>query len=237
MSRRAHRKRRTAGVIRQLPWQQIRNPWSPVEVLREEQVETIVDAALTILETQGFRFLEEESRRLLGEAGANTGGDNRMVRFDRDLVLEKIALAPSGFGLRARNPERNLHIGDNNMVFASVGGPAFVSDLDNGRRPGNYDEMCDYFRVIQSLNIIHQEGGGCFEAMDLPPESRHLDLYFAQLTLLDKNAQAYALGRDRTVDCLEMTSIALGISRKNWRRILPSWPSSIPIRRCSSTYL
>ena len=214
MSRRAHRKRRTAGVIRQLPWQQIRNPWSPVEVLREEQVETIVDAALTILETQGFRFLEEESRRLLGEAGANTGGDNRMVRFDRDLVLEKIALAPSGFGLRARNPERNLHIGDNNMVFASVGGPAFVSDLDNGRRPGNYDEMCDYFRVIQSLNIIHQEGGGCFEPMDLPPESRHLDLYFAQLTLLDKNAQAYALGRDRTVDCLEMTSIALGISRE-----------------------
>jgi trimethylamine--corrinoid protein Co-methyltransferase len=74
--------------------------------------------------------------------------------------------------------------------------------------------MCDYFRVIQSLNIIHQEGGGCFEPMDLPPESRHLDLYFAQLTLLDKNAQAYALGRDRTVDCLEMTSIALGISRE-----------------------
>ncbi|MDH3990162.1 MAG: trimethylamine methyltransferase family protein, partial [Gammaproteobacteria bacterium] len=105
-------------------------------------------------------------------------------------------------------------IGDNNMVFASVGGPAFVSDLDNGRRPGNYEEMCDYFRVIQSLNIIHQEGGGCFEPMDLPPESRHLDLYFAQLTLLDKNAQAYALGRDRTVDCLEMTSIALGISRE-----------------------
>jgi len=137
-----------------------------------------------------------------------------MVRFDRDLVLEKIALAPSDFSLRARNPERNLHIGDNNMVFASVGGPAFVSDLDNGRRPGNYEEMCDYFRVIQSLNIIHQEGGGCFEPMDLPPESRHLDLYFAQLTLLDKNAQAYALGRDRTVDCLEMTSIALGISRE-----------------------
>jgi trimethylamine--corrinoid protein Co-methyltransferase len=73
--------------------------------------------------------------------------------------------------------------------------------------------MCDYIKVIQGLNIIHQEGGGCFEPMDLPPESRHLDLYLAQLTLLDKNAQGYPLGRYRTVDCLEMTAIALGTDR------------------------
>ena len=75
--------------------------------------------------------------------------------------------------------------------------------------------MCDFLRIVQSLNIIHQEGGGCFEPMDLPPQSRHLDLYFAQLTLLDKNAQGYPLGRDRTVDCLEMNAIALGISRED----------------------
>jgi trimethylamine--corrinoid protein Co-methyltransferase len=67
--------------------------------------------------------------------------------------------------------------------------------------------------VVQSLNILHQEGGGAFEPMDLPPESRHLDLYLAQLTLLDKNAQAYLLGRGRTIDCLEMTAIALGTDR------------------------
>jgi trimethylamine--corrinoid protein Co-methyltransferase len=54
--------------------------------------------------------------------------------------------------------------------------------------------------------------------MDLPPESRHLDLYLAQLTLLDKNAQAYALGRTRTIDCLEMTCIALGIDREELER-------------------
>jgi trimethylamine--corrinoid protein Co-methyltransferase len=214
LSRRGHRNKRTAGAIRQLPWQQVRNPWAPVEVLAEDDVERIIDAALTILETQGFRFLEEQSRALLGQAGADIGGEDRMVRFDRGLVTEKIAEAPAEFTLRARNPARDLVLGGNHINFSSVGGPAFVSDLDKGRRPGNHAEMCDYLRVIQSLNIIHQEGGGCFEPMDLPPESRHLDLYLAQLTLLDKNAQAYALGRYRTVDCLEMTSIALGVSRE-----------------------
>lgn len=214
MSRRGHRNKRTAGAIRQLPWQQVRNPWAPVEVLAEEDVERIIDAALTILETQGFRFLEEQSRALLGQAGSDISGEDRMVRFDRGLVTEKIAEAPAEFSLRARNPAHDLMLGGNHINFSSVGGPAFVSDLDKGRRPGNHEEMCDYLRVIQSLNIIHQEGGGCFEPMDLPPESRHLDLYLAQLTLLDKNAQAYALGRYRTVDCLEMTSIALGVSRE-----------------------
>ena len=219
MSRRGHRARRTAGTIRQLPWQRVKNPWTPIEVLSADEVERIIDAALTILETKGFRFLEDESRRLIEAAGAVTAPEVRMTRLDRNLVREKMSLAPGAFTLRARNPAHDLAIGDNNIVFSSVGGPAFVSDLDKGRRPGNYAEMCDYFRLIQSLNIVHQEGGGCFEPMDLPPESRHLDLYLAQLTLLDKNAQAYALGRYRTVDCLEMTCIAFGIARSELERV------------------
>ena len=188
------------------------SPWSPVEVLSADQLESIVSAALTILETTGFRFLDDASRAMLERAGAETV--DGMTRLGRDLVMEQVDLAPARFTLRARNPDHDLLLGDNHIVFSSVGGPAFVSDLDYGRRPGSYSNLCDYFRVIQGLNIIHQEGGGCFEPMDLPPESRHLDLYLAQLTLLDKNAQAYALGRARTVDCLEMTAIALGLSRE-----------------------
>ena len=214
MSRRGNRQRRVAGTIKQLPWQKVQNPWAPVEVLCEDEVETIVDAALTILQDQGFRFLHDESRRLLESAGAEAANDDGMTKLDRDFIIENISTVPSSFQLLARNSEYELDIGGNNIVFSSVGGPAFVNDLDNGRRTGTYEDLCNYFRVIQSLNIIHQEGGGCFEPMDLPPESRHLDLYLAQLTLLDKNAQAYALGRDRTIDCLEMTCIALGKDRE-----------------------
>jgi trimethylamine--corrinoid protein Co-methyltransferase len=200
--------------VRQLPWQSVSNPFPPIEILSASEVESILGAALTILESTGFRFLQEESRGYLKAAGADTGNQDGMVRFDRNLVNEMLALAPSEFGLRARNPDRNLHIGGNNIIFTAVGGPAFVSDLDRGRRPGTYQEMCDYLRLVQSLNIIHQEGGGCFEPMDLPPESRHLDLHLAQLTLMDKNAQGVALGRTRIIDGMEMTSIALGISRE-----------------------
>jgi trimethylamine--corrinoid protein Co-methyltransferase len=230
VTRKAHRPKRVVAAVHQLPWQNVRNPYPPFEILSADHVDAIINAALTILETKGFRFLQEDSRNILRDAGADVDDSVRMVRFDRALVTEKMKLAPSTFPLRARNPAHDLVIGGNNIVFASVGGPAFVSDLDSGRRPGKYSEMCDYMRLIQSLNIIHQEGGGCFEPMDLPPESRHLDLYLAQLTLMDKNAQAFALGRSRTLDCFEMNRIAMGLSRDD----LESAPAVLAIINTNS---
>ncbi len=213
MARRGHRQKRAANQIEQLKWRDVVNPYGPTSVLNDEQLERIIDSALTVLETQGLRFLEASSRKQLALAGAGVDEDSMMVRFDRNLVREKLALAPAEFGLRARNPEHKLQIGANHIVFASVGGPAFCSDLDKGRRPGTYAEMCDYLRLVQSLNIVHQEGGGPFEAMDLPGETRHLDLYLAQYRLTDKNCQSYALGGQRSKDSIEMACIALETDR------------------------
>ncbi|MGI9221017.1 MAG: trimethylamine methyltransferase family protein [Woeseiaceae bacterium] len=214
MARRKHRQKRVVNAVKQLPWNDVANPYSPVEVLSADQIETIVDTALQVLATQGMRFLEPSSRKLMREAGAKVDEAEKIVRFDPDMVREHLAKAPAEFGLRARNPDHDLQVGGNNIIFGSVGGPAFCSDLDKGRRPGNYEEMCDYLRVIQSLNVIQQEGGGPFEAMDLPGETRHLDLYLAQIRLLDKNWQAYALGRERTVDAIEMACISLNADRE-----------------------
>ena len=213
MARRNRRKRRTANAIAQLEWRDVANPYGPITVIDDDQVETLIDGALEILESKGMRFLEPGSRMRLARAGAAVDEDTLMVRFDRGLVMEQVALAPSSYELRARNRARHLQIGDSHINFASVGGPAFVSDLDKGRRPGTYAEMCDYLRLVQSLNIIHQEGGGPFEAMDLPAETRHLDLYLAQYRLTDKNCQSYALGGVRAKDSVEMACIALGVDR------------------------
>jgi trimethylamine--corrinoid protein Co-methyltransferase len=213
MPRRSRRAKRTVNAISQLEWREVVNPYGPTEVLDDEQVQTIIDGALHILESNGMRFLEPGSRTRLASAGADVDEDSMMVRFDRSMVLEQIKHAPSSFELRARNPEHHLSMGGNKVNFASVGGPAFVSDLDKGRRPGTYDETRDYLKLVQSLNIIHQEGGGPFEAMDLPAETRHLDLYLAQYQLTDKNCQSYALGGERARDSVEMACIALEVDR------------------------
>lgn len=216
MTRRSSRRRqpRKAGALNQLPWRNVVNPFPPIEILSSDHVEAIHNASLTLLENVGMHVLHNGARGLLAAAGADVDQSTEMVRFDRGLVKERVETIPKRFRLRARNPERNLVIGGNHIVFSAVGGPAYLNDLDKGRRPGTYAEQCDYLRLIQSLNIVHQEGGGGFEALDLPAESRHLDLYLAQYRYTDKNHLPWALGTERSEDAIEMACIVFGVDRE-----------------------
>jgi trimethylamine--corrinoid protein Co-methyltransferase len=188
------------GSIPQLPWQPVVNAYPPAEPLSADQVETIHEASLDILERMGIRVLHRGARELFGDAGAEVDHGEQMVRLDRALVAETIAGAPGEFSLRARNSERNLVVGGNRIVITSVGGPPFCHDLDRGCRAGNYADLCDYLKLEQSLNVIHMEGGGPIESVDLPAETRHLDLYLAQIRLLDKNWKPLGLGRARAAE-------------------------------------
>jgi len=212
--KRKPRRPKTAARIPQSPWSQLRLCYGPIEILSADQIEAIHETALTVLEEVGMRVLEPNARRHLAAAGCTVDESALQVRFDRAIVESLVAKAPAEFNLSSRNPERNLALGGRNAIFSSVGGPAFCSDLDHGRRSGTYAEMCDYMKLVQGLNVIHQEGGGGFEALDLPAATRHLDLYYAQTTLLDKNWQPWGLGTDCVIDALEMVAISLGTTRE-----------------------
>jgi len=199
---------RMTGMLHQSPFGQPIRPYAPTEVLTADHVAAIHGAALRVLSEIGMRVLDSQARALFQRAGAQVSGET--IRLDPGLVADCLATVPAAFLLEARNPAHNLTFGGAHSVFSSVGGPAYVMDNDRGRRDGTYAEMCNYLRLIQSLNILHQEGGGPFEPLDLPANTRHLDIYHAQITLLDKSWQTQTLGRARTMDGLEMASIALG---------------------------
>ena len=209
-NRRGSRPPRVTGALTQPPFQQLSRPYEPIQVISADQVEQIHQTALTVLAEIGMKVLHAPARRLYAAAGARVQGD--LVRFDPAMVMDLLRTAPASFTLAARNPARTLRFGGRDLVFASVGGPAYVMDNDKGRREGTFAEMCDYLRLIQSLNVLHQEGGGPFEPLDLPANTRHLDIYLAQITLLDKSWQTQSLGLARTMDGIEMAAISMGIS-------------------------
>lgn len=217
--RRPRGERRSATAIPLPPWRRVVNPFAPLEVLSADQVEAIHGAALGLLRDVGVEVLGGDALDRLSRARATVvreqgaRGEAGRVRLDPAQAEELVARAPARFELRARNPERGLVFGDRHLVFASVGGPAFVSDLERGRRPGNAADLEAYLRVIGALDIIHQEGGGPLEALDLPAETRHLDLYRMLATLLDKPWHCLALGREPVDDALEVASLALGVER------------------------
>ena len=194
-----------------MPWRRVRNPYEPVRVLSDDHLERIHLASLRLLSDTGMRVLDPGARERFAAGGCRVADE--VVRFDPELVEHALSQAPGRFRLRARNPERDLLIGDDHVVFGSVGGPAFVHDVERSRRAGTLDELVEYLRVIQQLDIVHHEGGGSFEPMDRPADTRHLDVALAQIRHLDKNWQGILLGRARAEDGIEMAAIALGTDR------------------------
>jgi trimethylamine--corrinoid protein Co-methyltransferase len=181
-----------------------------MELISADQVEAIHNASLEVLRDIGIRVDDAPSLNLLEGIGAEVDRADNRVRFDPALVEEMITGLPSEFTIHARDPAKTLTLGGNALLFATVCGPSFVSDLDRGRRSGTLADVHDWVRLVQSLNIFHHEGGAGLEPLDLPPESRHLDMMFAQLTLSDKGWQPNWLNsRKRARDCIEMAKIAL----------------------------
>ncbi len=215
---RQRRERRTVGGIKQLPWRNHRNPYKPVEVLTEEQLERVHDASMRILEEFGIEFLDDDSRAFAAKHGAEPVAGTQRLRFDRGLILESIAKAPSSFTLHSRNAERNLTFGGNHVNFGSVASAPNVSDLDRGRRPGTLDDYNNLLRLVQSLNAVQFIGGYPVEPADIPPATRHLDAHYGAITLTDRIWHPYSLGRERILDAVDMICIARGIDKEQLKR-------------------
>lgn len=217
--RRGRRRSASAeSALPQLPWRLVRNPYPPVEVISTDAVESIHQASLTILEEIGIDVMLPEARRMLREAGAEVQADGERVRFDRGLIEEAVARAPSRFVLHARNPEHNLEIGGDVVNFGSVASAPNASDLEGGRRPGNQTDYRNFLKLGQSLNVIHLFGGYPVEPVDLHPSVRHLDCLADFVRLTDKVFHAYSLGRERNRDAIEIARIARGIDEEQLDR-------------------
>ncbi len=77
---------------------------------------------------------------------------------------------------------------------------------------GTFEECCRFFKLVQSLNVLHIVGGWPIAPTDLNADTRHLDCTLALLTLTDKVWFANAIGAERVVDALEMLRLTLGLT-------------------------
>jgi trimethylamine--corrinoid protein Co-methyltransferase len=212
--RRAHMDRAGAAVIEQSPWRVPVNTDAPTEPLDADGVQAIHGAALRILSEIGIEFLNADARRHLQKAGCRVEGEN--VRFDPDFVTEMVALAPSQFTLTPRNPDRQITIGGQHIVFGNVSSPPNAWDLEHGKRPGDLRTYRDLIKLTQYFNCIHFAGGYPVEPIDVHASVRHLDCLYEKLTLCDKVVHAYSLGPERVEDVFEMVRIAGGLSHEEF---------------------
>ncbi|MGE4660142.1 MAG: trimethylamine methyltransferase family protein, partial [Arenicellales bacterium] len=136
-------------------WLRIKNPYPPIAQFSEDELEAIHLTSLNLLRDKGIKVLSAEARDRYREAGADVSEDTLMVQFDPDMLLQTVGQAPQRFTMYGRSVNRWFEVGDNNLVFATVGGPPHYSDLENGRRAGTHDTFRDLLRMAQNYDVIH----------------------------------------------------------------------------------
>ena len=200
------------AAIPQLPPRRVRNPYPPMALLSADQVEAIHEASLHILENFGIEVMSARALALFERAGASVDHAAQTVRLDRGLVAQALKTAPPAYALTPRNPARAVHLGGDTINFTLVAGPPNVHDMERGRRAGNYRDYCDLIRLAQHFNCIHMLGNQVCAPIELPANSRHLDTYFANLTLTDKSFHVSAIGRGRALDGISMMAISRSLT-------------------------
>ena len=190
----------------------IKNTLARTELLTPEALDDIHNASLQVLEEIGVDVMLPEARAIMKAAGADVREGIERVHFDRGLIMEYMAHAPSEFTLHARNPMRNVRMGGNNLVFAQIASAPFVADREGGRRAGNQPDFRKLLKLMQSFDVVHVNGGYPVEPIDIHASVRHLECLRDIVTLTDKPFHAYSLGQQRNIDALEIARIARGIT-------------------------
>ena len=208
---------RSGAAIPQLPLRRVRNPYPPMQILSADQVEAIHEASMHILENFGIEVMSPRALSLFEQAGAKVDHATQTVRLDRGLVAEALKTAPSSYMLTPRNSGRAVHLGGDTLNFTLVAGPPNVHDMERGRRAGNYRDYQDLVRLAQHFNCITMVGNQVCAPIELPANSRHLDTYFANLTLTDKSFHVSAIGKGRALDGIAMMAIARGLTLDQMR--------------------
>ena len=177
------------------------------EPLSEEALATIDRGVDRLAAEVGVQFDHAEALALFREAGQTVEGDT--VRFEPGFLRAQAALAPSAFSLRARNPERSLEIGGDNMIFGAVQGPPFVRrGLE--RRDGTLDDLEDLLRLAHQTDAIDTPGRSMLEPNDVALDVRHLVRALAAIRMTDRVWAGEASSTVAAEDCLRLAEIVFG---------------------------
>jgi trimethylamine--corrinoid protein Co-methyltransferase len=177
------------------------------EPLSDEAL-AVIDAGVDRLAAEvGVQFDHPRALELFRAAGQSV--DEACVRFDRGFLRAQASLAPSEFRLRARNPERDLVVGGDHMIFCPAQGPPFVR-IGDERRDGTLADLESLLELTHLSAALDTPGRNILEPNDVPLDVRHLVRGLASIRLTDRVWSGEPSSEEVAADCLRLAEIVFG---------------------------
>ena len=178
------------------------------EFLSPDDIQAIHDTSMRILSNIGIRFPEGVAISIFKKHGFKTEGNT--VYFHEDQVMQAIKLVPSQFILYARNPDRNVTIGDGEPVFAPGYGAPFLVDPEKGKQIPTFEDFDNLAKLTHMLPNQDMSGHLMVQPGDIPSNVVHLHMLYACMLHSDKPFIGSTNGRVSAKDTLEMIEILFG---------------------------
>ena len=119
-----------------------------LSVLSDSDIKQIHEASLKLLYETGMEIEYEPAVECLKKAGMRVDGSR--VYFDPSYVEKKVAEAPHEFTIYARDPQYNVHIGGDSLVFVSRYGAPFIMDAGGNRRLSTREDYMTLLKLVHS---------------------------------------------------------------------------------------
>lgn len=152
----------------------ITNPKIRLEILSPDEVKSIHESTLKIIETVGVRFPSVRALDIWNDHGASVDLEKMIVRASPDLIEGALRTCPPEYTLCARDPEQDLPLDGNHVFLGTDGCGVEVLDLNTGsRRMSCLADVADIARLADAVEEIGFHWVPV-SAQDLPADKRGL---------------------------------------------------------------
>lgn len=210
--------------------------------LSDDQVRTIHEASLTLLEKTGFTFESglDETLGAVEKAGARLDREQARIRFPRDLVSKLVARAPQRVVLHSRDGKNDLDLTRHRVHLGTGGAAIRILDQETGKaRPTTLDDLYQLGRLVDKLDNVHFFLRPCIPT-DIPQEHYDVNVFYACLKATAKHVMAGVNDIEGFHRVLDLASLVAG-SREALRErpfisVIASFAIS-PLKLCTQSTL
>ena len=187
-----------------------------METLSQDEVETIHETTLKLLEEIGVMVHSNESRNLLKQNGCIVNEDlssnpYHYVKYPRHVIEKYLKSVPSEFTLHGVDGSFSHTVDTKSTTFATVGTPVkmYAPEKKRGVRDSVLADTISQIRIVDSLKNVM-----CSHVDVWPNDVEYMEMHCHAIKAWAKNSRKPyglgALGRTASQDMMNLVSILVG---------------------------
>lgn len=208
--------------------------------LSPKDIDTLHDAALTILEKTGFTYESglEATVDMLEKAGCTVDREKARIRFPRNIVEDLAAKAPERVVLHSRDGKNDLDLTEDKVHLGTGGAAIKILDMETGEaRSTTLKDLYSLGRLVDKLNNIHFFLRPCIPT-DIPEEAYDVNMYYACLRGTTKHIMSGVNNEEGLHKVIELASLVAGgrekLAEKPFISVITSSAIS-PLKLCTQS--